>query len=399
MMPEASATQSQPPAGSRGYVSLRLAACVAGISLAEMRRVAAGHAKGGAAPWCGAALTVRTERVLGRKHRDILIGSLPEWMRDALDTNQFRFRLAAEQAERGAELGPPDFLLLHRAVASGLCAGDDLARTLTALCAGGVLLDAKREDFDCVMDCFYGWGFRDDQLPGVSEDYLDFLDRSRRHLGMSGRYYGALLAELAGVDHPRRIDGAGFVLVADHLLRLGLPWSLPERAGMSRETVGLINEARYQLGISQYEYEDSLIRIAGGVLRTRELDAHGYYRLYAAYLQAGYRWRPPAPTMPGEPGYITQAQANLIWRLWLDMGGNGGDASPGALDEWLGFAGGLACLTAAGAGRLIDEWLAPVITRRLAPPAANTAAFSPNCAEHPVEAREPSGGSQGAEIF
>ncbi|WP_455976221.1 hypothetical protein [Methylorubrum populi] len=376
-----------------GYVSVDLAARVAGISLAEMQRIAARFAKGSTEPWCGAVLIVRTERVLGCRHRDIAVASLAEWMREALATNRFRFRLAAEQVEPGAEMRPDDFLLLHRAVASGACPANQLQHGLSALCAGGPLLAATRENFDCLMDHFYGWGFRDDALSGISADYLDFLDRSRRQLGMTDRYYGAVLADLGGVDLPRRLDGAGFVRVADYMLRLGLPWTLPERAGMDRAAAGIINEARHQLGVSQADHEMDLITIAGGVLRLRDLDTHGFYRLHAAYLKAGYLMREPAPPVAGEPGYITQPQANLIWRLWQENGGVDGDTSAAGLDRWLGFAGGLASLTAAGAGKLIGEWLSPRIERRTAVADALRVGHragweTPICAERAAEAIE-----------
>lgn len=344
-----------------GYVSLQLAARVAGISIAEMQRITAAFAKGRAEPWCGAVLQVRTERVLGRRHRDIRIASLPEPFRWALETNRFRFLLVAEQVEPGAELGPADFMLLHRAIQSGLCVGDDLSRALDALHNGSPLVQASRASFDCLMDHFYGWGFRDDALPEVSPDYLDFLDRSRWHLGMSDRYYEAVLVELGGVDRPRRLSGAGFVRVANFLMQRGVPWVLPDRQIMDRSAIGLVHEARYQLGVVQSAHEMNLVEIAGGVLRTRDLDERGFYRIQAAYLQAGYRYRPPAPRVSGQPGHITQAQVNLIWRLWCDRGG---EPSMEALDRY--FGGSLAGLTSSGARRAIDELLAPLHALRIA---------------------------------
>lgn len=346
-----------------GYVSVDLAAKVAGIPWEAMQQIAVAFAKGRTEPWLGAVLDVRTEKVLGRRHRDIRVASLPIAMREALAGDGFRFVLAAEQVEPGAELGPQDFLLLDRAVRSGICPEPVLRPMLAALQTGGPLLSATRGDFDCVMDCFYGWGFHDERLPGVSADYRDFLDRSRRQLGMGDRYYAAVLAELAGVDRPAWIDGVGFIRVANYFLQLGVPWALPERGVMDRHAVGMIHEARRQLGIVQTAHEDNLVTIGGGVVRTRDLDMHGFNRLQAAHIANGYVMRRPAPRMQGEPGYIAQAQANLIWRLWCDRGG---EDSPEALDRWLGYAGGLATLTAAGAERLIDELLTPVIGHRLA---------------------------------
>ena len=56
---------------------------------------------------------------------------------------------------------------------------------------------------------------------------------------------------------------------------------------------------------------------------------------------------------------LTQAQANVIWRLWLDAR-RGGDASDGALDVAIAllmrFPGGLDTLTRAGARAVMDAF-------------------------------------------
>ena len=333
-------------ASSTGYVSVDLAAKVAGIGLNDMHRIVAAFAKGRTEPWFDVVLDVRTDKVLGQRHRDIRVASLPATMREALEGDGYRFLLAAEQAEPSAELGPPDFLLLHRAVHSGVCNATVLHHLLNAFEAGRPLTQASRDDFDCALDHFYGWGFQDARLPGVSADYRDFLERSRHHLGMTDRYYAAVLAELAAVDRPAWIDGAGFIRVANYLFQLGVPWALPDRAIMDRITVGMIHEARHQLGIRQAEHEDTLVTLGGGVVRTRDLDRHGFYRLQAAHLANGYRIRPVAPCVPGEPGFIRQPQVNLLWRLWCDY--SGAD-DPTAFDRWIGHVGGVATLTSAGA--------------------------------------------------
>lgn len=354
--------ENTPEAAIGSYVSVELAAKVAGITRNDMQQIAVAFAKGREELWFGAVLEVRTAKVLGRRQRDIRVSSLPAAMRDALDGKAFRFLLAAEQAEPGAEVGPQDFLLLHRAVQSGLCGEAVFAPMFAALLDGRPLLQVSRDRFDAVMDCYYGWGFRDPRLPGVSADYREFLDRSRRQLGMSDRYYASVLAELAGVDRPDWIDGAGFVRVASYLIRFGLPWGLPDREVMDRHSVGAIHEARYQLGINQFDHENNMVAIGGGVTRTRYLDVPGFNRLQAAHMANGYIMRNAPPRVPGEAGYITQPQVNLIWRLWCDRSG---DDRPEALDSWLGYAGGIATLTAAGAGRLIDELLEPVLRQRL----------------------------------
>ncbi|XYD09640.1 hypothetical protein R1A27_03490 [Methylobacterium sp. NMS12] len=107
--------ETTPEAAIGGYVSVELAAKVAGISQNEMQRIAAAFAKGREEPWFGTILEVRTEKVMGRRHRDIRVSSLPATMRAALESDAYRFLLAAEQVAPGAQLRPQDFLLLHRA--------------------------------------------------------------------------------------------------------------------------------------------------------------------------------------------------------------------------------------------------------------------------------------------
>lgn len=345
-----------------GFISIRLAARVAGLSQAEMDRIAVAFAKGRTEPWLGAVLEIRTGRVLGRRTREIRVASLPAWLREALETDRFRFLLSAEQIEPGAELQPADFVLLHRAGQAAFIDRAFFASAVTAFARGGPLTAATRERFDLMMDYFYGLGFRDAALPGVSPDYLDFLERSRLHLEMSDRYYAALLTELAGVDRPEHLDGSGFVKVGAHLMQLGLPWRLPERRFMDRRAVGMLHEACYQLGLTHEEHTANVFRIGGGALATRDLDFRGFNRVQSAYLAAGYVVRPPAPRVPGDPGFITQPQANLIWRLWCEWSRS---TDLAALDRQLGGPGALAGLTASGAGYLIDEWLAPLLEVRL----------------------------------
>ncbi|XYD09639.1 hypothetical protein R1A27_03485 [Methylobacterium sp. NMS12] len=201
------------------------------------------------------------------------------------------------------------------------------------------------------MDNLYGFGFRDNALPGVSADYRDWLDACRRDLGMSDRYFAALLMELVGVDRPERIDGRDFIILAHHLVKEGDPKSLPKRDYMDREAIGILSEARHQLGLSYGEFMGIVMTIGGGVHNVRDLDATGWCRVRAHFLKMGYRQRTTAPRVPKASGFITQAQTNLIWRLIRERGEEAGDVE------------GLMTLTAAGAGRLIDELLAATIER------------------------------------
>lgn len=343
--------ETTPAAAIGGFVSVELAAKAAGIAQNEMQRIAVAFAKGREEPWFGAVLEVRTEKVMGRRHRDIRVSSLPAAMRSALESNAYRFLLAAEQVTPGSELKPQDFLLLHRAAQAEFGAPQLVDGVVAMICNGGSLLDLSRTLYDLAVDNLYGYGFRDDALPGVSVDYRDWLDACRRHLGMSARYYAALLMELAGVDRPERIDGRGFIALARYLMGQGVPWSLPRRDFMDRETIGILSEARHQLGLSYDDFMRIVTVIGGGVHSASDLDPAGWCRVRAHFMMLGYRAPEPTPRVSGAPGFISQPCANLLWRLTQGQGRLA--------------AAELASLTAAGASRLLDELLDPVIRQRM----------------------------------
>ncbi|SFI18287.1 hypothetical protein [Methylobacterium brachiatum] len=335
-----------------GFVSVELAAKAAGIAQNEMQRIAAAFAKGREEPWFGTVLEVRTEKVMGRRHRDIRVSSLPASMRAALKSDAYRFLLAAEQVAPGAELRPQDFLLLHRAAHADFGAPRLVSDVVAMMCNGGSLLDVSRTLYDLAVDNLYGYGFRDDALPGVSADYRDWLDACRRRLGMSDRYFAALLVELVGVDRPERIDGRDFIILAHHLTKEGGPKSLPKRDYMDREAIGILSEARHQLGLSYDEFMGIVITIGGGVHSVRDLDTTGWCRVRAHFMKLGYRAPEPAPRVSGAAGFISQPRVNLLWRV--------------AQNQERLTAAELASLTTAGADRLIDALLAPLIERRVA---------------------------------
>ncbi|WP_070999412.1 hypothetical protein [Methylobacterium sp. C1] len=340
-----------PEATIGGFVSVELAAKAAGIALNEMQRITAAFAKGREAPWFGAVLEVRTEKVMGRRRRDIRVASLPAAMRTALESDAYRFLLAAEQVTLGAELRPQDFLLLHRAAHAEFGAPRLVGDVVSMMCNGGPLLDVSRALYDLTVDNLYGYGFRDDALPGVSTDYRDWLDACRHHLGMSNRYYAALLMELAGVDRPERIDGHGFMMLAQYLLRQGVPWPLPRRDYMDREAVGILSEARHQLDLPYNEFKQIVTMVGGGVHSVGDLDLSGWCRVRAQFMKLGYRAPEPVPRVSNARGFISQPQVNLLSRL--ARGPQNWDTAS------------MASLTTAGAARIIDQLLEPVIKRRI----------------------------------
>ena len=81
------------------------------------------------------------------------------------------------------------------------------------------------------------------------------------------------------------------------------------------------------------------------------------------YLAGGYVVPSAPPRIEPRPGYVTQPQVNLIWKLARDL-----SIPEGSLDEWLatcaGIEGGLSGMTAAGARYVIDRMLKPVIAMR-----------------------------------
>ena len=365
----ADAATSLPEAGA--FVSLRLVAKAAGISLNEMKRIAGQLAAGHQREWLGAAVVVRTVPQDGGRHRDIALASLPPVLVSELASDRLRFLVAAEQVEPGAELRPADFLLVHRAAQCPSIPADIFARIVANLAGDHGLARATRDRFDLVMDYVFGFGFRDPGLPEVAPDYLAWLEQARTMAGLDDAAFGALLAEAGQADSPERLTGAGFYIMVAHLhQRHGVRLYLPSRGVMSRFVVGQLHRAVYALNLPYRDHRDLVTVIGGGCLRTSGLDERGARRLQSHYYSRGFVSPELPPRVAGTPGFITQPQANLLWKLWLDYGTPQQDLSEAALAEWLqvrlGIEGGLHGLTTAGTRRVIDFMIAPLIELRLA---------------------------------
>lgn len=279
-------------AGS-AFISLRLVARAAGISLAEMQRIAGDLARGRREEWLGAVVQVRTHNQGHGRHRDILTASLPEVLRAELASNRLRFLVAAEHPEPGADLGAADLRLLHRAAQSGI-AEDHFDVLVAFLCDGGPLARASRDRFDLIMDRLFGYGFRDPVLFEVGADYLAFLDGCRRDLGISDAAFAALLAE-AGASHGGKpmlslLTGPRFAELLDgiHAARGMAAPALPARRFVTHTVIGQIRAAVRGLGLPYAEHRRVLVTIGGGVRRTRDLDHRGAQRIMCHYISRGY---------------------------------------------------------------------------------------------------------------
>lgn len=362
--------ESCPSSQAGAYVSLRLVAKAAGISLGEMRRIAGEIAAGHRREWLGATVEVRT-LVQGRtRRREIAAASLPPVLVAELAGNRLRFLVAAEQALPDGELRHADFMLLHRAAQCPTIPADIFARLITNLEADGGLLRATRSRFDLVMDYLFGFDFRDEALPYVAPDYLAWLEQARLCAGLDEPAYAALLAEVGQTDRPERLTGANFYMMLAHLhQRFGVRLRLPSRQAMSRFVIGQIHLAVYGLRLPYADHIGFVSVIGGGCVATRDLDERGQRRLLAYYYSRGFISPEPPPRIADRPGFITQPQANLIWKLWRDYQSNKAETSEAALSDWLlahlGHDGGLHSLTAAGTRRALDLMLAPVIDWRL----------------------------------
>lgn len=273
------------------------------------------------------------------------------------------------EAQHGT-VGPSDLRLLARAREwdEEPARFDQLMKTLAG---SGPVEQAPRERFDEIMDFLFGWGFRDPDLPEVMPDYLAFLDAYRRALGVDEAAFAAILAEHGGVERAEQLSGSSFVQVVGFLAGNDVawsPWPVPARNWMDRRAVGIINLAVYRLNLSFPEHVAVLAGAGGGCISTVELDQRGSRRVLAHYMALGYQPPGPAPRVAGEPGYITQPQANLIWKLWHDFMPSDAELSEVTLALWLldqlGHEGGLNSLTARGTRRVLDYMLAPMIDLR-----------------------------------
>ena len=273
---------------------------------------------------------------------------------------------AANWPEPGADLGRADFLLLHRAAESGVLIPDAFAALVRNVCRGRPLVQASRARFDLAMDYLFGHGFRDPALPELSPDYRDFLDAAKRVLEIPDEEFAAMLGRAPGGATPEHVTGEAFGYCLYEMFlarRMAIP-NLPERSYMDRAAIGQIHAAVTGLGLSYEEHLNVLVMYGGGCLRTKDLDAHGAQRVLARYFGAGWVEPEPAPRVEVRPGYVSQAQVNLIWHLARQLG----IADADTMGEWLQtvaeIKGGLLALTAAGARYVIDRMLPPAIAMR-----------------------------------
>jgi len=240
--------------------------------------------------------------------------------------------------------------------------------TLVVNASGREQLDElSPADFDSVMDRFVGCGFRDPAVPMVTAAQLACLDEGRRRLGLTGRQYVDIIRKLGGVPSRRQLDGVGFMQVWKLFHDHGAGVPLPDPRFMNRQMIGLLHHAAFRAGISADTFTAWRVYF-GGVPSLALLDERAFMRLLARFDHMGVRPWVPAPTASGEPGMATQAQLNLIWKLWWDVGGKAGrpgfdEAMPARLKR-LGPRKCLEGLTLRGARGMIDGFLPPVIAAR-----------------------------------
>lgn len=267
--------------------------------------------------------------------------------------------LAIMYPEPGGELDRADFEMLYRAAESGVVSADAFAIVVRKLRGNSSLVHAPRERFDWAMDYLYGYGFRDRDLPEVSPDYLAFLDVAKRALGISDQDFGAMLARAPGKVDPGHITGEAFGwCLYEMFTRRGLAVPLlPQRSAVGRQAMSLISAAVAGLGLTYAEHVNVVIAYGGGCLRSRELDVRGLQRVMSRYMAAGWSPPEPPPRIAPRPGFITQAQVNLICKLARDIGLPDRDALDGWLRVVAGIEGGLQAVTLSGATYVIDRML------------------------------------------
>lgn len=131
----------------------------------------------------------------------------------------------------------------------------------------------------------------------------------------------------------------------------GIAERQPEPGFVDRTKALALRFKAWRSGLPEAEVRDVML-LFGGTLRLRDLDERAFSRVM---IRLGSDNPEPAPCFEGVPGMVTQPQANLIWKLWHDAQGRGGDVSEAALGRAIGAMLGLP-------GRL----LAPVMGRGLA---------------------------------
>lgn len=229
---------------------------------------------------------------------------------------------------------------------------------------GGVacLDELDRAGFDGVAAALIAFGFRDPELPHLSRDYLGRLRAARRDLGISDREWHELLQDAGGVSRLEHIRGLGFLRFVSLLVGYGFDPNRLGRSWMTRQYAGVLQLARRALNITDDAWYELLAEV-GGVVFARDLDERGFLRLTTWLAIRDFTLPTPPPRVELRPGFVTQAQANLIWKLWHDHGGVDADLSDTALDGWLtrafGLDGGLRALTQSGVRVVIGHLIIP----------------------------------------
>lgn len=111
-------------------------------------------------------------------------------------------------------------------------------------------------------------------------------------------------------------------------------------AGLTRDQAALIHVARRELHLEDDEYR-ALLNEAAGVTSSAQLDQDGFTKVLERFKAIGFVHRPgpntapmwpPKPRFGSRPGMATEAQIQLMLRLWSTW-------SPGAderaLDHWM----------------------------------------------------------------
>ncbi|HEX4765390.1 MAG TPA: hypothetical protein VH414_03840 [Lichenihabitans sp.] len=245
----------------------------------------------------------------------------------------------------------------------------DLATMICAFSTSDRPEDITPTDYEWIIDRFVGWGFRHPALPLVSSAQFACLNEGRRRLGLGGRQFVAVMRREASAAGRRQLDGVGFLKLWLLFNGLGAGVPVPEPGFMNRKYAGLLHMAAYRAGVSADTFAALRMHL-GGVPRLALLDRRAFARMLARFEAMGVPAPDPAPLVPAMPGMATQAQANLIWRMWLDLDGWKGNTTPATLDlaiaSMLGMEGGLASLTRAGTRALIDRFIVPRMNDRRA---------------------------------
>ncbi len=243
----------------------------------------------------------------------------------------------------------------------------DLATMICAFSTSDRPEDITPTDYEWIIDRFVGWGFRHPVLPLVSSAQFACLNEGRRRLGLGGRQFVAVMRREASAAGRRQLDGVGFLKLWLLFDSLGAGVPVPKPGFMNRKYAGLLHLAAYRAGVSAHTFAALRMHL-GGVPRLAWLDRRAFSRMLARFEAMGVPAPDPAPLVPAVPGMATQPQANLIWKLWHDIGGWKDDVSASALDRaiasMLGMEGGLASLTRAGARAVIDRFMVPRLRDR-----------------------------------